>query len=101
AGVLDRHDGGLAAEAAGPAGDLLDVQNVVGVVAEGRVDSREVGPAGAEYQRGDADVQAALQSRVPATHRVEPADRHGEARKRLQGDVEVPLPGAADVQRLT
>src|ERR1700722_14759822 len=38
--ALDRHDRGLAAEAAGPAGDLRDVEHEVGALAQFRVTAR-------------------------------------------------------------
>jgi hypothetical protein len=97
--AVHRHHGRLTAEAARPPGDLADIKHGVGIVAQGRVQAREIGPAGAEYQRRHADVQAAVQPGMPAPDRIEPAERHRTACKRLQVQVEVPFAGAADVQR--
>jgi len=98
AGALDRLHRGGAAQAAGPPCDLGDVKDKVGAVAERRVLAREVGPVRAQDQRGNADVQAAVEPGVPAAHCVEPAEGHREPGQRLQAEVKVPFPGAADVQ---
>jgi hypothetical protein len=100
AGALDRYHRGGAAQAAGPARDLGDVEYQVGAIADRRVLAGEVRPVRAQDQRGNPDIQAAVQPGVPAADGVEPAERHREPVQRLPGKIEFPFPGAADVQGL-
>ena len=97
-GVGDRGDGGVVADAPRPPGDLGDVEHGVAPLDQfgiGYLGDTVVGP---QDQVGHTDVEPAVQPRLPAADRVDPAERDGEPAERLPVQVVVELAGVVAVQ---
>jgi hypothetical protein len=90
-GVGHRNDGAAVTNAAGPAGNVFDVENRVAILQVDSVRRFDHAAIGTQDQIGHADIEAAMQLCLAGSHGGQPAEGNREAAQRFPLQVVVEL----------